>query len=123
MRRLWTILARYDTEPAELFIALVTLLRGAWFLAFPYSGTEGLVSENPWFSAVFTALGASWLLVLARGNGVRARAWLAFISTALRIYSAVLITIVSPVAVNVPFQFATAVISVWLYLRLVRHKR
>ena len=119
--RIWGILARYDTEPVEVFIAGVTLLRGIWFLLFPALGDGALVYERPALSLAFVVLGAWWLVALAR-EWARARRWLALVSLALRFWVTVLVTLASPVAVNVPFHATLTAISVWLYVRLVQRK-
>jgi hypothetical protein len=124
LRRLWLIAAHYDTEPVELAVALATAVRGVWFLLVPTEEFSGLVYlQEAWgFSAVAVALGAGWVLALAYGVR-RPRAVFAMASAILRMYLAVVLGVTTPAAVNVPYNGSLAIISAWLYARLLGARR
>jgi hypothetical protein len=125
LRRLWLIAAHYDTEPVELAVALATAVRGVWFLLVPTEEIPGLVYlREAWgFSALAAVLGAGWVLALAYGVRPPQRALFAIASATLRTYLAVVLAVTTPAAVNVPYNGSLAIISAWLYARLLGARR
>jgi hypothetical protein len=125
IRRLWLIAAHYDTEPVELAVALATAVRGLWFLLVPTVEIPGLVYlREAWgFSAAAAVLGTGWVIALAYGARPSQRAFFAIASATLRTYLAVVLAVTTPAAVNVPYNGSLAVISAWLYARLLSQPR
>jgi hypothetical protein len=123
MRRIYTILSEFDTEPVELFGAWFALAFGAWLLlpgdtfetARVFRQMSDLAPEPLWGIAVF-ALGLLCAVAAVRGSRVwRLRASLLHVLLWTTISGLFLMS--NPLSTGVPTYTTFALGAVWVSLR------
>lgn len=124
MRRIHELLVNHDTEPLELWVAVLTLLWGVcllnpWFATFSTSltwrGLAVLAPEWVW-GLIFLALGVTkvWIVMAAANGPTR---YVAMAGFALWFFLTVQFLIYNPAGTGWPTFLMVALANGWIYLR------
>lgn len=107
-----------QAEVAEFLVGLTAILWAAWVLVPIWFGAEPLTNYDVVFGFAFLAVGLT-ATFLSNTSLFSFRRFASFVQIVLWIFVAAIFTFVAPRSPSVPVYFMLAVISLWVYVRLI----